>query len=652
MEKKYSIHIICFVMTFLLLSMNVQVLADTTVNVTSITLSKASDVLTVGQTDTLTDSILPSDATNQNITWLSTNPNVAKIFNGVIMALSQGTAIIEAITADGSKTATCIVIVKNPTSSISLNKTSDVLTVGSTDTLTASTAPPQSVTWTSSDSNIVQVFNGVLMAQAVGTAVITATTADGSSSAVCNVTVNAPASTLSLNKTSDTLAVGSTDTLISTVTPTPSTTPIITWTSSDSNVVQVFNGVLMAQSIGTAVITATTADGSSATCNVTVTSPSASITLNKTSDTLMVGGTDTLIATITPSLPSGTYLMWISSSPNVVDVSGGVITGESLGSAVITAIASDGSFSATCNVTVTNTANTIRLGGANRYETSVAISKSGWLNGSAYAVLTTGNDYPDALSAAPLAKKYNAPILLTDTDSIPQDTLDEIKRLNTKHIFICGGTGVVSQTIENQLNTMGITTERLQGTDRFGTSVAIANKLGAVSGELMVANGYDWSDALTASSIAAKMGIPIILTDKDVLPDSINSFIGRKNFSKTYILGDTDLISNAVANKFTNVERIVGANEYERNINIIKRFQSDLDLSNICIATGTDFPDALSGSALAATMSSAIVLVDNSGIQDVTTQYITQSFAQTQNVYVFGLQGAVSDDVISKLFTR
>lgn len=572
MKKKRSIILTTFFMIFLLLSMNVVVLADTTTNVTTITLNKASDVLTVGQTDTLT-ATLPSNSSNQTLTWISTNPNVVKVFNGVLMALSQGTAYVTAYTADGHY-ATCIVIVKNPNSSITLNKTTDVLSVGTVDTLTATVTPNQAVTWTSSNTDVVQVFNGVIMAQSIGTAVITATSADGSSSATCTVTVNNSAATL---------------------------------------------------------------------------------TLSKSSDTLKLGGTDTLYATVSPQLPTNTYIMWISSNPSIVSVSGGVITGMGLGSTVITAIASDGSCSATCNVTVTDgtiNSNNIRLGGADRFETSVAISKTGWTNGSTYAVLATGNDYPDALSAAPLAKKYNAPILLTDTNAIPQVTLDEIKRLNTSYVFICGGTGAVSQEIENQLNSMGIKTERLKGTDRYGTSVAIANKLGAVSGELMVANGYDWSDALSASSIAAKMGIPIILTDKDVLPDSLNSFIGNTSFSKTYVLGDTDLISNTIQNKLPNSERIVGSNKYERNINIIKRFQSELDSSSICVATGSDFPDALSGSALAATLSSAIVLVDNNNLQDVTVQYTAQALAQTKNIYVFGLQGAVSDATISKLVTR
>ncbi|WP_434511225.1 cell wall-binding repeat-containing protein [Desulfitobacterium sp. AusDCA] len=570
MKKRRSIFLTTLFMFFWLFSMNIEVLADTAGNAASITLNKASVVLTVGETDTLT-ATLPSNSANQNVTWLTTNPNVVKIFNGVLMALSPGTAFITATTADGQY-ATCIVIVKNPDSSITLNKTTDVLSVGTVDTLTATVTPNQAVTWTSSDSKIVQVFNGVIMAQSIGTAVITATAADGSCSATCTVTVNTSGATM---------------------------------------------------------------------------------TLSKSSDTLKIGGTDTLYATVSPQLPTNTYIMWISSNPSIASVSGGVVSGLNLGSTVITAIASDGSCSAACNVTVADgTVNTTRLGGSDRFETSVAISKSGWENGSTYAVLATGNDYPDALSAAPLAKKYNAPILLTDTKTIPQVTLDEIKRLNTTYIFICGGTGAVSQEIENQLNSMGITTERLMGADRYATSVAIANKLGNGSGKLMVANGYDWSDALSVSSIAAKEGIPIILTDKDNLPDSLQSFIGNTNFSKAYVLGDTDLISNAIASKFPNSERIVGSNKYERNINIIKTFQGELDSTSICIATGSDFPDALSGSALAATLSSAIVLVDNNNLQDVTTQYTTQALVTAKNIYVFGLQGAVSDATISKLVTK
>ena len=123
------------------------------------------------------------------------------------------------------------------------------------------------------------------------------------------------------------------------------------------------------------------------------------------------------------------------------------------------------------NVTVT------RLSGNDRYSTSIAISKNGWTN-SDYAILTTGEGYPDALSAAPLAKKYNCPIILTSKYSLSDAIAAELKRLNVKEVFILGGTGVISNNIDDQLHKNDITVTRLAGADRYETSSKIAEKVG------------------------------------------------------------------------------------------------------------------------------------------------------------------------------
>jgi len=292
-----------------------------------------------------------------------------------------------------------------------------------------------------------------------------------------------------------------------------------------------------------------------------------------------------------------------------------------------------------------NGKNAIRLGGNNRYDTSVAIAKKGWEQ-SDYAVLATGNNFPDALSAAPLAKKYDAPILLTDKSGLPANVISEIKRLKVNHIFIMGGTGAVPLNIENQIKAMGIKTERLGGSDRFETAVKIAEKLAPTSGEFILSNGFEFADALSASSIAAKKGMPILLTNAKALPHSVASYINNNAFTQSYVIGNTDLISSEVEAMLSKPERITGKNKYERNINIIKRFENDIDFSNVCIATGRDFPDALAGSALATMVSSAIVLVDDKDVQDITSRYTREKFGQIQNVYIFGLQGAVQDEAI------
>ncbi|MPM76430.1 hypothetical protein SDC9_123428 [bioreactor metagenome] len=114
-----------------------------------------------------------------------------------------------------------------------------------------------------------------------------------------------------------------------------------------------------------------------------------------------------------------------------------------------------------------------RFSGADRYVTSGVIALSGWTQ-SSYAVLASGENFPDAISAAPLAKKYDAPILLSKTNSIPEETLDAIQKLKVKNIIIIGGTGSISSKVEKQLTTSGLAVTRIFGQDRYETCIKIA----------------------------------------------------------------------------------------------------------------------------------------------------------------------------------
>ena len=168
-----------------------------TVPVTSVSLDKTSLGLTEGDTETLTATVEPSDATNKNVTWSTSDASIATVTDGVVTAVAPGTATITVTTEDGNKTATCAVTVTAatvPVTGVTLNKTSTSLYVGDTETLTATVAPDnatdKTVTWTSSNPSVATVENGVVTAVAPGTAVITVTTADGTKTATCTVTVS------------------------------------------------------------------------------------------------------------------------------------------------------------------------------------------------------------------------------------------------------------------------------------------------------------------------------------------------------------------------------------------------------------------------------------------------------------------------------
>ena len=178
-------------------SLSITIGAQTNVPVTGVSLNTSTLNLIEGGTDTLTATVEPSNATNKDVTWESSDTSVATVdTSGLVTAVGAGTATITVTTVDGGYKDTCPVTVTAapiPVSDVSLNKDSLALGVGDTETLTATVAPDnatnQAVTWTSSNPSVATVKNGVVTAVAPGIAVITATTQDGNHTATCAVTV-------------------------------------------------------------------------------------------------------------------------------------------------------------------------------------------------------------------------------------------------------------------------------------------------------------------------------------------------------------------------------------------------------------------------------------------------------------------------------
>ncbi len=170
--------------------------APATVAVTGVELNETALNLTVGDEETLTATVAPTEATNKNVSWSSSKPEVATVVDGVVTAVAPGEATITVTTEDGSKTDTCTVKVSaatTPVTGVTLNETELTLTEGDEETLTATVAPTEAtnknVSWSSDDTDVATVVNGVVKAVAEGTTTITVTTEDGSKTATCTVKV-------------------------------------------------------------------------------------------------------------------------------------------------------------------------------------------------------------------------------------------------------------------------------------------------------------------------------------------------------------------------------------------------------------------------------------------------------------------------------
>ena len=182
-----------------------------------------------------------------------------------------------------------------------------------------------------------------------------------------------------------------------------------------------------------------------------------------------------------------------------------------------------------------------RLAGVDKYETAFDIAKAGWQQ-SDCAILAYGGNYPDALAAAPLARKFNAPILLTEKDSLNSYTSTVLADLKVKTVYIVGGTGVISTNVEKQLTDLGYSVNRIAGYDKYETSIKIAEQLDNVI-EVAVTTGDDYADALSIASVAAMHQVPIIIVPKDAISDSIQNYLTAHDIKKAYILGDQSIIS-------------------------------------------------------------------------------------------------------------
>lgn len=287
-----------------------------------------------------------------------------------------------------------------------------------------------------------------------------------------------------------------------------------------------------------------------------------------------------------------------------------------------------------------------RLGGQDRYDTSALIAAKGWEK-SDYAIIAYGEDFPDALSASPLAKKYNAPILLTRNDKLPTTIDNQITRLGVKNVFIVGGLAVVSSSIQTNLESRGIKVTRIYGQDRYETAAAVANALDP-SDQIFVVSGENFPDALSIASYAAKFQIPIFLSPFDKLPSSVIDYQKAHKVKTTYIIGGEGVISSsATKNLLGFTERIYGLDRYQTNFKVLAKF--NFDNSTVLFANGELFPDALSGSALAALGQHPIILTSRYAGQDFIDD-LKNNIDMMKLKYVIGGTAIMPDSFMDRIF--
>ena len=312
----------------------------------------------------------------------------------------------------------------------------------------------------------------------------------------------------------------------------------------------------------------------------------------------------------------------------------------------------------------------IRTAGPNRYATAAAASRA-YFSQAKKAVLCTGENFPDALSAGPLARALNAPLLLTRRDSLPGETVAELARLGVRNVTIIGSTAAVSGAVATQLGNAGYSVTRIAGADRYATSAEIARAMSALMPDYykptlaFVCRGDAFPDALAVGPIGAATYFPVLLTRTASLPASVGDAVDDLDITVGYVIGSTASVSAAASEQLATVlranggaqkpvVRIAGADRYETAVEVVEHalYNRWIDTDTLGVATGLNFPDALGGGAALGYYGSPVILTRPTSVPAPVTAFLAERPYSVGRLNLFGDANAISDAVKNALASQ
>ena len=319
-----------------------------------------------------------------------------------------------------------------------------------------------------------------------------------------------------------------------------------------------------------------------------------------------------------------------------------------------------------------------RLSGATRYETAVEIAE-------AYAdeiedrgrpsidtiLLTSGEDehFGCALPAPALSRLYEAPLLLTERSELPDAVEDFVEDFDIDRAFILGGTDVVSNSVESELEALNrIDVERIAGDDCYGTAVEVADLVGDAPGEpgdylregrtALVATGEVFADALAAGPLAYTGEHPILLTPKAALHQQVSQFLRSSDTEHVIILGGPGAVASSVERAIEqlgiSVDRLYGADRHATAVRIAEELlgdrapQSCFEGDEVGLAYGFKSPDAITSGPLLGELCAPLLLTELNDLPKSASdflesdEYITGDEDGDLRITIFGGTAAVS----------
>jgi len=310
-----------------------------------------------------------------------------------------------------------------------------------------------------------------------------------------------------------------------------------------------------------------------------------------------------------------------------------------------------------------NPAHVYRFAGSDRIDTAVLTSHQAWRSNGvandtrqqAQSVVLSRSDLPaDALGGSALAAHKYGPLLLTDTKALNAETQAEIQRILPAGgtVYVLGGTAAISPAVQAKLKALGYNVSRIAGDDRYKTAVNIANAVDPAAADVLVATGTNYPDALSAGAAAgAYEHMVVVLTDGGAMPASTDAYLQAKanNGQLKYLAAIGGAADHALKGaKWDGYDALVGVDRYQTSYLVAHEIFGAF--GHIGVATGTNWPDSLSGGALMGNRQGPLLLVDPTvGLTSADDALIDANRGASNWAYVFGGFNALPQHVDQQL---
>ncbi|WP_162867862.1 Ig-like domain-containing protein [Euzebya tangerina] len=302
-----------------------------------------------------------------------------------------------------------------------------------------------------------------------------------------------------------------------------------------------------------------------------------------------------------------------------------------------------------------------RIAGDTRIQTAVLISQLAYPGQTRWVVVARADNYADALAGATIARQLEAPILLTPTEELSGDTAEEIRRLGATNALILGGEAAVSANAAAQLAGLDQieTVERIGGVNRFDTARLVRDGLAEPDPTTVyITEGENadplrgWPDALGVSSQAAFTQRPILLVNAERLPQETIDALTASGATDVVIVGGTAAVSSEVEQQIADlgysIRRIAGTTRYETlSLLYDEGVELGLDQSVLWVATGLNWPDALTTGPVIGALGDTVALVngqDPAGSPEI-LDLVAANSGPIETIRIVGGTNAVTEEV-------